>query len=435
LDDVPIIGAAWNIYNCIKDMYKYCWTSNPKSPPFEAANRFETLTGVRLMGTGGADLRAAARYLNLQADRVKRVLDLYAGIFGDPIWLSGSPSDGEILAGWFGEFLSATASDSPDGDRISTEEREHLMALSRPSQLSAANVTKFLDRWNRTKDYWAAGIVNPSDVPAGQSTDFIGVEEFKALMQAAKNSVDEMQNEGFTEIFGGLAYATDRFIDGTHNQEAGVCARVKIQIEQEAVMTRNAFKASLDLSNAGGSPLEDVKVVVDIRNSADVQSNSVFVIRDPVVSGISDVSGTGVLAPGGQCRAEWLLIPTDDAAPTQTATYYVGANLSYKLNGAEVTVPLFPDAITVKPNPSLYLDYFMQKYVYSDDPFTPEVEPAEPFALGIIVRNAGYGTAFDFRITSAQPQIIENEKGLLIDFKIIGTQVDFQEVSPSLTVN
>ena len=44
-------------------------------------------------------------------------------------------------------------------------------------------------------------------------------------------------------------------------------------------------------------------------------------------------------------------------------------------------------------------------------------------------------TYVNFRITSGQPEIIENEKGLLIDFEIIGTQVGAEELNPSLTVN
>ena len=85
------------------------------------------------------------------------------------------------------------------------------------------------------------------------------------------------------------------------------------------------------------------------------------------------------------------------------------------------------------PDARLELKYFQQRDVYSDDPFTLEVEPAEPFALGLIVKNNGAGAARNFRITSAQPKIVENEKGLLIDFKIIGTQVGTQALAPTLT--
>jgi len=38
------------------------------------------------------------------------------------------------------------------------------------------------------------------------------------------------------------------------------------------------------------------------------------------------------------------------------------------------------------------------------------------------------------RITSAQPQIVDNERGLLIDFNILATQVGNQSLLPSLTV-
>ena len=39
--------------------------------------------------------------------------------------------------------------------------------------------------------------------------------------------------------------------------------------------------------------------------------------------------------------------------------------------------------------PKLLLKYFMQRIVYSDDPFTSEVEPAIPFFLGLQIQNIG----------------------------------------------
>ena len=66
--------------------------------------------------------------------------------------------------------------------------------------------------------------------------------------------------------------------------------------------------------------------------------------------------------------------------------------------------------------------------------YTDVIEPTIPFTLGLLITNDGYGIARNTRITSGQPEIIENEKGLLINFKIVGAQVDDQPVSPSLTV-
>jgi hypothetical protein len=56
-------------------------------------------------------------------------------------------------------------------------------------------------------------------------------------------------------------------------------------------------------------------------------------------------------------------------------------------------------------------------------PFTSIVEPSVPYSLAVMIQNSGKGTARNVQIASAQPRIVENEKGLLIDFKILGTEV------------
>ena len=89
-------------------------------------------------------------------------------------------------------------------------------------------------------------------------------------------------------------------------------------------------------------------------------------------------------------HGQWTIIPTTNAAPTgQSTVYNIGGTLSYVLNGVPVTIPLFAVPITVLPEPHLYLDYFLQHDVYSQDPFTNVVEPPVPFALGLRVRNLG----------------------------------------------
>ncbi len=220
-------------------------------------------------------------------------------------------------------------------------------------------------------------------------------------------------------------------------QEEGICARVRIRIEQEVAITRTAFQATLQIDNSPENvALENLSVALDIQNTENQPSNDLFGIKAPQLTGIDDVSGSGILLPGTSAKAVWILIPTRDAAPEFPTQYYVGGSISYTENGTQVTMPLFPASITVIPDPRLELDYFLQRVVYSDDPFTADIiEPAEPYPLGLILKNTGKGTAYNVNITSSQPEIIENEKGLLIDFKIIGTQVNTEQVSPSLTVN
>jgi len=215
----------------------------------------------------------------------------------------------------------------------------------------------------------------------------------------------------------------------------GVCAKVRIRLEQEAVMTRTAFLGTLEVDNDGSDAITGIRVTLDVRDSSGNSVNERFAFRPPELMGLSDVDGGGMIAAGGTGSAQYTFIPTRDAAPTAPTIYQVGGTLRYIENGQEVVVPLLSSTITVMPDARLELKYFQQRDVYSDDPFTPETEPAEPFALGLLVKNSGAGPAKNFRITSAQPKIIENEKGLLIDFKIIGTQVGTQALAPTLTAN
>ncbi|HAV61887.1 MAG TPA: hypothetical protein DCY13_05940, partial [Verrucomicrobiales bacterium] len=218
-------------------------------------------------------------------------------------------------------------------------------------------------------------------------------------------------------------------------QNDGVCARVRLQIDQEAVMTRVAFKGSLEIENSGSEAITGIRVTLDVRDANDQPAGDRFVVRAPVVTGMGAVDGSGVVGALGFGSAEYLFLPTRDAAPNAPTVYRIGGSLRYLENGQEVVVPLLSSTITVYPEARLQLHYFQAREVYSDDPFTDEVEPAEPFALGLIARNVGAGPARNFRITSAQPKIIENSKGLLIDFKIIGSQVGTNAAEPSLTVN
>ena len=89
----------------------------------------------------------------------------------------------------------------------------------------------------------------------------------------------------------------------------------------------------------------------------------------------------------------------------------------------------------MQPSPQLYLKYFLQRDVFADDPYTPEIEPSIPFPLAVMVQNKGYGVADNFQITSAQPTIVDNQKGLLISFQIISTEIAGQPATPSLTAN
>ncbi|CAH1790613.1 unnamed protein product, partial [Owenia fusiformis] len=199
------------------------------------------------------------------------------------------------------------------------------------------------------------------------------------------------------------------------------------------------FNGKLEIENGENSALTNIKVDLHIWKSEDVTQEHTmdhFSIGDPDLSGISSVDGLGSLEKGKTGAAEWLIIPYSTAAPSEDIVYAIGGVLTYYVDEAKFTVPLLADSVTVKPDPRLHIHYFHEKYVEADDPFTKDVvEPSVPFSLAIMITNAGNGIARGLKITSAQPKIIENEKGLLVSFRIIAAQIGNEAISPSLAID
>lgn len=214
-----------------------------------------------------------------------------------------------------------------------------------------------------------------------------------------------------------------------------VCASVGIQLSQELALTRNTFRATLEITNAPESTtLKNVHATIEIWDERRIAFADQFGVGTPELTGINDISGSGELAPGATGRAVWELTPSPSAAPTGPVRYLVGGELHYMQEGVQVVVPLFPATIVVAPDPNLVLHYFLQRNIYGDDPFTEVIEPAEPFTLGLLVVNESFGVAQDVRVASFRPQISSNEKGLLLGFELISTQVNAEDVGPSLEV-
>lgn len=246
----------------------------------------------------------------------------------------------------------------------------------------------------------------------------------------------------------GLALCGWLFVSTVAAQETkSFCAEVQMVIEQTLTLERQAFDAhmrirngirtfSLDqvgidvtIADVDGNP---VQVTTDSHNT-----NALFYIRVDTMDNISNISGTGVVAPESTVDIHWLIIPSASAGggTPSGVRYQVGANLRYSVNSDTQTVAVAPDTITVKPMPKLVLDYFLPYDVYGDDPFTPQLEAPVPFSLGVRVKNAGHGDAHALKIESGQPKIVENTKGLLIGFEITESEVQGLKSTNTLEVN
>lgn len=229
----------------------------------------------------------------------------------------------------------------------------------------------------------------------------------------------------------------------THAADS-VCAQVKIEIRQELTLERQAFDAHMVINNGlTNIGLEHVDIDVWFKDqdgnavlaSSDPNSTqALFFIRTDTMLGLTDIDGSGVVQPSSDADIHWLIIPAYGASNglEQGTLYYVGATLRYTLGGEEHVTEVTPDYIFVKPMPKLTLDYFLPRDVYGDDAFTAEIEPPIPFNLGVRIRNNGTGTAKAVKIDSAQPRIVDNQQGLLVNFVITGSEVNGNPATPSL---
>lgn len=369
-----------------------------------------------------------------QGARIRAIVEPLILLVGNRALLL--PPAGAGTESFLQAFLAVGSAGSEGGSVITPGELDRLIGARRPANTSADDVRRSAERWNRTQDYYPRGIRTVAQVPAGSSTDFIDRDLLARLLGEARAAIVANEVAGFLEPMAGVISALDRLKAEIQKGSGGdsICARVRLRLEQDVVQARQGFRASLDLVNNSDAVLEGVKVELTLVDELGNPSDSRFGVLPPEVSNIGAVDGTGRVNSSATGSARWMLIPGPDAAPTEAPVrYFVGGIIEYRQGDVTVRMPIARVPITVLPIPQLVLQYFHERDVRSDDPFTVPVEPSIPYSLAVLVNNRGAGTARDLRITSSEPKIIENEKGLLIDFDLIATEVAGQNLLPSLT--
>ncbi|MBN2512291.1 MAG: hypothetical protein JXB18_05085, partial [Sedimentisphaerales bacterium] len=432
--DLTPLGIGYNIAWCLYDIATACDSVNPAQ--FAAGlSTLESLTGQTFGDVPMDDQTAALMYQ--QAQQLEKMLDGLTVIFGDPIWFSGTDISGNVYWNLMEAIMLSVDESGDAGLTISDNERAELLTLPMPNHMDTSHIHAFCDRWNRSLEYWQTGKYTAADLDPGDNPDFIDAEILNQKSTEAAAAAQKTLDQGFDHLFDGAYYAKQEFLSSIHQGSEGVCAKVKVQVKQDAVMTRTAFNASLQLDNQSDKSIHNVFVEIQITDESGSDVTHLFGIYPPSLSGISSIHGTDSLAAGAEAKAEWIILPTHEAAPDAEKVFYVGAALVYDIDDLEVMVPIYPDMITVKPEAQLSIQYFHQKDVYADDPFTDELEPAEPYSLGMMVTNTGAGPARNVQITSAQPQIIrrEQDKNILVDFEIINAELNGNALLDSLTVN
>ncbi|MDP2336788.1 MAG: CARDB domain-containing protein [Bacteroidota bacterium] len=300
------------------------------------------------------------------------------------------------------------------------------------TDITSQEISAFTTRWNNTVTAWNLGIFSPTT----EHPDIINDNLLKEYVQKGDSAEHYAISRGYPstiEMFADAMKTLREQIEGGRNS---VCASVTINITQKVVMTREAFEGTLTIYNGNKTiAMKEIKLNLEIKDENGVLSNDLFQIDTKALSILTGIDGTGTLGPDEKGSATVLFIPEKGAAPEVPKSYSFGGSFSYldPFTGVTVTKPLFPVTLDVNPSPDLFLHYFMSRDILGDDALTAPIEPIVPAEFDVMVQNNGFGTAKNVRIESAQPKIVENEKGLAINFALIGSNLNGQPRQLGLT--
>ena len=215
-----------------------------------------------------------------------------------------------------------------------------------------------------------------------------------------------------------------------------VCVQVVVEFEQHLVMTREAFEGTFTVRNGYDTEsMESIGLNFTVKDEDGNDCTHLFQITTTSLEGLTGIDGDGSLGGGMQGMAKILFIPTKEAALTEPKVYYFGGTFSFvdPYYQEALTYDLYPVEMTVNPSPDLYIDYFMQRDIIGDDALTEGVvEPSVPAELGVIIHNKGVGTAKNVILETAEPKIVENSQGLIIDFSMYGASFNGNEAQLGL---
>lgn len=335
--------------------------------------------------------------------------------FGDEVWVN--ETNGEDL-----QDLMVM---------LQTSEEEVLTADNyikyKPQNVTKEQYYKFIERLNntalaKTDD---GNYIDLSKV-AGYVNEINSANEQSVLM--GYESTTDMLRKEYALLKGRL-----------DESSSSVCSSITLQFAQKMVMTRQAFRGTLTVFNGNEQEaMKDVKLTLTVTDEkGNIAMEDKFQVN---LENLKEFAGNKNFTDGWTLDAQKegvatvLFIPTKKAAPTVETRYAFGGTLSYvdPFTGLEVTRDLTPITLTVKPSPNLDLTYFMQRDIKGDDPLTKEVEPSEEAEFSLLINNLGYGDATNVKMTTNQPEIVDNEKGLKVKFELMSSQLNGQEKTLAL---
>ncbi len=315
-------------------------------------------------------------------------------------------------------FLDVVAPTMDNKILISADMANNLKIAMAETTITETYIDNFISRWNTSVEAWNNNIFSPN----AQYPDIID----KIKIDSYFKTKADLEVHAFTRGFVSVAdmYNSDlEFIEEFNKEKSqdqtSVCASVTIEFPQRLTMTRQAFEGILKINNASDKAITQVHLDLIVTDENSENKTYLFQINKE-----NFLNGNGSVDPEAEGQGLVTFIPTKEAAPEVKKSYSFGGILSYfdPEVGEIVNITLNPVTLEVNPSPDLVLHYFMQRDILGDDPLTKDIiEPSLPAELALMISNEGYGEAKNVNVESMQPKIVENEKGLLIDFKMIGS--------------
>lgn len=236
---------------------------------------------------------------------------------------------------------------------------------------------------------------------------------------------DELHSYGCVDLTDLFLSIHDDAVLVNNASSNNTCATVSLKFSQEMAFTRQAFRGTLEIDNSGDVDLTNISANITATDEkGKVATAHEMQIEVERIDGFGQTEEGMTLESGKTGVITYLFIPTKYAAQEVPVRYDFGGTLYFD-NGDDLQVrSLYPVTLTVKPSPNLDLTYFMQRDIKGDDPLTEEIEPSEEAEFSLLINNIGYGDATDVRMITEQPKIIDNEKGLLVDFELMSSQLN-----------
>ncbi|MDF2188548.1 MBG domain-containing protein [Paraflavitalea sp. CAU 1676] len=319
-------------------------------------------------------------------------------------------------------------------DSIRADKQAAVLAAMQGYDIQPAVLQAFFTRWNTSVYARSQGVYLPN-ATYPNIINWTNVKTWSDSIGYYHNIAIDRGYHSIDDMYINVRKDLDVALDV--NGKQAVCASVTVQFSQKLTMTREAFEGTLDIFN--GHPtdkMDSLSVVLQVTDENGVPSNGLFEIQTKSLSNLANVTGTGAINAQQRGMVKFLFIPEIGAAPTAPKVYNFAGYVRYwdPYAKAMVNMPLSKVPLTVNPSPNLMLHYFMQRNIMGDDPLTsPAIEPTEPAELAVMVENHGYGPAVNMMISSAQPKIIENEKGLAVNFNLIGSNLQGQPKNLGVT--